>query len=188
MMVSGLVILWALLVVGFAALVAWRAASTRGLPISAVRGPALYGLLSGALALFGVLYGGTALAEAAASRSWPAVEGQITRAEVIEHRIAGRGISGRTYEPVVEYTYDVDGTPFTGSRLAFALTTRETLPAVAEAQIAPYQPGEAVTVYANPNAPQRSVLERRVDLQAWLALGGGLALMAGHLLAAGRRG
>lgn len=122
----------------------------------------------------GVLVGGGLVASSVSAivrwrqaRRWPHTEGRIT-----ESHIAGAGFDlVNTYAPAVQYTYVVDGIAFTGNRVHFAgMGSLTEAAATTEA----YAPGQAVTVYYDPEDPSQAVLEHDPPLFPYFAIPAGL--------------
>jgi len=96
---------------------------------------------------------------------WPSVSGVMLKSELFEHITKTKTASNRistfsSYEPLVEYRYDVGGKLLTGNRIAFGLTR---LPlAKAQEFVDKYPVGASVPVYYNP----KSVQESRLDVSA----------------------
>ncbi|MCI0580932.1 MAG: DUF3592 domain-containing protein [Chloroflexi bacterium] len=93
---------------------------------------------------------------AALLQSWPSTSGQILAAS-LEPETAPGG-RGTRYRPQIRYRYQVAGQTYEGSKIQFlegATTLRE-----AQARIAPYALGQAVTVFYNVNRPQAALLDR----------------------------
>ena len=94
-----------------------------------------------------------------ASPQWPSVQGEMLSTRAFAHNETGtdRGVSTHEWYTEVRYRYTVNGVTYNGDRLrAFGLHhfNKEQ----AETEIAPFQPGQPVTVYYDPNKPSASVL------------------------------
>jgi hypothetical protein len=92
------------------------------------------------------------------SQYWPSVEGVVTasttrEATKMKYRSALRG-----YAPLVKYDYAVDGVSYQGERLSWAEPFFLYEPDAAKFS-ADYPPGITVTVYYDPNKPERSVVD-----------------------------
>lgn len=121
---------------------------------------------------------------ARASGSWPAVDGEIVRSDIVEERsTSGPSPRSLTYRPVVRYRYRVDGTDHEGERVSLGEYATEDR-ADAEAVVATYPVGRKVSVYHAPEAPETAVLEPGSHGAPWLyAVLGGVFLLAGAFLA-----
>ena len=105
------------------------------------------------LGLGGVLVTGAGLYRAHAASSWPGAEGEIVRS---------RFTSGRTetsHRVEVEYTFEVEGRTYRGSRISYTLTRG---PGFTRGARSRYPAGTRVTVRYDPTDPTRSVLEVRI--------------------------
>lgn len=119
------------------------------------------------------------------SKSWPAVEGVISESTIsTETHLAKNQATKRpaaasettSHEPLVYYTFVVDGRTYSGRRISFVDETTASYSAAAE--LAARYPGQTtVTVYYDPKDPEISTLERRGGgVNFWLiACGLGLA-------------
>jgi hypothetical protein len=104
------------------------------------------------------------LREAAAGRRWPVTRGRIVRSEVEMKWLfasATRGAAVRTYQPLVEYQYTVNGREYHSRRrrLGATVTTGE---AIARAEAARFPAGAHVEVHYDPRKPGNAVLEMGV--------------------------
>lgn len=117
------------------------------------------------LGLIGV--GAKVTLDARASQTWPSSSGEVLHSKVesrqeTRSRRTPRGVRHpRTvtlHRPLVQYRYQVEGTPHIGTRISFydAASDRAEL---ARAVVARYPRGTAVTVFYDPLDPTRSVLE-----------------------------
>jgi len=94
--------------------------------------------------------------EAAASRSWPSVEGVISRVWIEE--APGRGAP--RYFTRINYSYTVNGRPYYSDRIDAANNTLYASRQEAEYVVARSHPaGARVPVYYNPAHPEKAVLE-----------------------------
>lgn len=115
----------------------------------------IFGLLGGGF----IIYAQLAKKKAEAAQSWPVVEGRVLLAEVKQHRYHDSR-SHRTrvsYEPVVNYSYAVEGCDYTGKKISFGATRYDSN--TAHNIIAPYTPGNGVNVHYDPAHPEKAVLE-----------------------------
>lgn len=92
---------------------------------------------------------------ARASRSWPTVKGQINRCDIYERKTRVRGVSRITYELDVEYSYEVDGKRYKGTRVQFFSCRYQS---EAEARKVADRIVSSPTVHYNPDEPEVCVL------------------------------
>ncbi len=93
------------------------------------------------------------------SHKWPGAPGVVLSAEVRED-VSVDGLAGSvSYWPRIAYEYTVAGVTYTGDLITFAdqPRTRE----FAEATVARYPPGLAVTVRYQPDSPRVALLDPR---------------------------
>jgi hypothetical protein len=115
-------------------------------------------------------WGWNILQDARASSSWPTAEGLVTNSEV-SHSSDAEG--GDTYSPEVTYTYTVRDSLYENNTIKFgenAYDSRRTADRIA----ASYPSGKTVTVYYDPENPDRSVLEPGVSAGSYIVLGIGV--------------
>jgi hypothetical protein len=129
-------------------------------PVFAAFSDFLNGWLLGTL-FFGLVFG-TFLSGALRglqSRLWPAASGTVVETFVRECERTSESSTSPTllYEPVVRYTYEVNGEKRESRQIAFlvVLGSKE----AAEKVIAKYPEGAKVTVYYHPKRPYLAVLE-----------------------------
>lgn len=93
------------------------------------------------------------------AKAWPTIAGTVTSSEIRVHQDydTDSHTTSTNYEPVVQYSYNVVGTPCQASRIAFGANQfdRNT----AQAKINRYPAGSTVTVHYDPNDPSKAVLE-----------------------------
>ena len=88
--------------------------------------------------------------EAEESEGWPSTTGRVVEAYLDEYQHKPHYRRSETrYHPVVRYTYVVDGVSYTGDRI----TVNDPGSSLR------YTEGDEVTVYYNPDRPERAVLE-----------------------------
>ncbi len=97
--------------------------------------------------------------KAAESVRWAQAGGRVLSAVIQEHVTHGEHGIHHYFEPVIEYEYNVVGTPYRGSRLAFGSSSGGRKRA--EETMARYAPGAPVIVYYDPQNPAEAVLERQ---------------------------
>jgi len=93
--------------------------------------------------------------------SWPVVNGAIMKSEIMEHASEDEdGLTTTTYEPVVEYTYQVMGQSHTSRRIAYGANRFDRR--TATRMVEQYPQGGTVKVHFDSNKPAESVLETAV--------------------------
>ena len=127
--------------------------------VSLVIGAAL--LLSGALQATRIL----------SSLSWPTATGTIAQSD-LKHGYMREGIL--KYKAHIVYHYDVDGTRYSGRRIAFSGAATHGWKAREVA--AAYRVGDTVTVHYHPSKPGQSVLITGVTWQGFSTLLVGVVL------------
>jgi len=116
------------------------------------------------------IWGWTILQNARASASWPTADGVVTNSGVSRSTDADGGDS---YSPEITYSYNVNNTNFVNSTIKFgenAYSNRRK----AEGIAAGYPIGKNVTVYYDPEKPDRSVLEPGVTAGSYIVIGIGV--------------
>jgi hypothetical protein len=114
---------------------------------------------------------------------WPRAPGRITHSEIRSSRSSSRDKQGFTvettlYEPIVTFTYTVDGQVLSGDRVA-----REVTPSSSKPDISRWPPAQDVLVLYDPNDPNTAYLETRVSTGAViLAIMGGVFAFVGILV------
>ncbi len=102
--------------------------------------------------------------KAKAAESWPTVNGTIVSARLDEvrhtDRRQGRTYTRVSYNPMVEYSYEVAGNTHKGSRI-FPGSTMSYDQGTARNIINRYQPNTTVNVHYDPADPKTSVLETK---------------------------
>jgi hypothetical protein len=101
---------------------------------------------------------------ARASKMWPSTEGIIVESGVASYRLT-RKSSQLSYRCYVEYRYAVGGQEFTDDRLYFGDGEFFDTEQEARAVLGALRPGDAVTVYYDPDNPSNAVLRRTYSLQ-----------------------
>lgn len=95
-----------------------------------------------------------------AARAWPTTLGILRRAELdFQFNRTGDADASGTWVPIIEYDYEVNGTLYTGTKIAPAGDASVSIKSVMEARIAPYTVGDSVEVRYNPRNPQQACLE-----------------------------
>jgi hypothetical protein len=116
--------------------------------------PGIFALVGAAMIFSGIR------AKRAAERAatWPSIAGTVTSAEIVTHRHhnSKSHTTTYTYEPKVEYSYTVLGTPYTGKRLAYGPNSYAKNKA--DELLARYPQGQSVSVFYNTEDPAESVL------------------------------
>ncbi len=81
--------------------------------------------------------------------------------------------------PDVRYTYQIDGKPFTGNRIAFGQKEIMSNSDAAQRVVREYPEAKSVDVYFDPNDPETSVLEPGIIPGSYQEPGFGLFFMLG---------
>jgi hypothetical protein len=112
----------------------------------------------------GLGFGGLrARRKAKAASSWPTVSGTILSTEVVTHRSSGGAKHGTrvSYEPVVKYSYSVDGKEFKDGRIGFVDVSGGK--GAAEKRIAAFASRTDLVVHYNPKDPKEAVLDPKAS-------------------------
>ena len=123
-----------------------------------ILGSGICALFLGLRALWGML---AALSQAIgvrlAARRWPAAPGIIIGAEV---RVTPRSGEEPFYDAVVRYAYTVQGQEYEGAQddLTYVSNAQDAALAI----VARYPVGASVSVYYDPQAPQRALIDRSI--------------------------
>ncbi|MGQ1908686.1 DUF3592 domain-containing protein [Marinifilum sp. RC60d5] len=96
----------------------------------------------------------TIIDEAKASEKWPAVQGEVTHSKVNSKKSDGKTM----YSADIEYSYEVEGVNYTGSRISSVESSTSSYSEV-EKDLNKYRVGEVVSVYYNPKIQSISMLE-----------------------------
>ena len=120
------------------------------------------GLIVGFVLLFiGVIFlviGLVAAKRAKTAQSWPVIPGSVLNSTVVEHESTdSEGSSSVSYEPKVEYQYNVMGQTYNAKRIAFGANRFDYRKAAEIA--ARYPVGTQVNVHYNPDKVQDATLE-----------------------------
>lgn len=91
------------------------------------------------------------------SHRWPAVSGTIIGAEI---RVTPDSDQRSFYEAVVRYAYTVQGWRYEASQADMTLVSSSR--DLAQAVIARYPVGSSVSVYYDPQEPQRALIDRSI--------------------------
>jgi hypothetical protein len=126
------------------------------------------------------LGGFSAVRKARKRAAWPTVAGSILSTDVVEHR---RSVSGKhgsrksvSYEPIIKYSYSVDGKNYSGKRIAAASENMISKRA-AEKRIGKFSSGTEILIHYDPKDPKQAVLDTRAVNLAML-FGIGAAMIA----------
>lgn len=102
---------------------------------------------------------------------WPTTAGTVLSSEARSRRVLAPGRGNQTmvvWSPLVEYSYRVGARDYHGARVAFGAAVAGGQES-ADATVARYPAGSAVTVHYDPGNPSFAVLETRVAF-AWPSL------------------
>jgi hypothetical protein len=123
-----------------------------------------------------LILGVVAAKRAKAAQSWPVIPGTVVNSTVVEHASTdSEGDTSVTYEPLVEYRYNVMGQVYTAKRVAFG-ANRFNYNKAAEIA-ARYPAGAQVNVHYNPDKVKDATLETSVS-------GGKLFIIIGAVMGA----
>lgn len=103
------------------------------------------------------------------ARKWPTVRGTVDESRVSMHTSYDEGRRSTTYGADILYHYEVDGSPYSGTRLSFS-DYRSSNRRRAEQIVGRYSPGSVVQVYYSPDDPSESLLEPGVKPMFFLFL------------------
>ncbi|MET1078642.1 MAG: DUF3592 domain-containing protein [Pseudomonas sp.] len=123
-------------------------------------------LLKAGACVFFALVGWNQYMEYRAAKNWPSVNGTINGIRVESHTNTRSNDNGlrRTetrYEVKARYQYEVKGMHYTGHRISLNSSTHSySSRSSAESTLAQYPVGKVVTVYYNPEQPDKSLLQR----------------------------
>jgi hypothetical protein len=127
------------------------------------------------------------LAETRAAMRWPTVAGTVLSSRAESRRElthTGGGTTATVWSPLVEYSYRVGARSYHGARIAFGPEVAAGRD-LAEAVVARYPAGAAVTVHYDPTNPAHATLETNLA-HRWVALVIPLAFFAIALFFSGR--
>ena len=113
------------------------------------------------------IWGWNILQNARASASWPTADGIVTRSEVTFSTDAEGGDS---YQPKVTYKYEANNLSYENDTIKFGENSYGSN-RKADEIAGNYPVGKNVTVYYDPERPERSVLEPGVTGGSYLVLG-----------------
>lgn len=147
--------------------------------------PVMLLVVGGAFAVFGLPLVWLSLSTFAKDRGiakWPRAEGKILSSRITSSTSTSRDKDGysrqyTTYTPEVAYFYSVDGTEYEGSTVARVDVSTSNRAAIA-AWVDRYPPGQAVSVFYDPQDPTTAYLEVRRSIGAAILLGLGAVLTA----------
>ena len=125
-------------------------------------------------------WGWNILQDARASASWPTAEGVVTRSEVTRSTDSDGGDS---YSPEITYTYTVNNEQLANKTIKFgenSYSSRKKAEGIANS----YPVGKNVTVYYDPQQPEKSVLEPGVSAGSYIVIGIGVFFILITLVAA----
>jgi flagellar basal body-associated protein FliL len=92
------------------------------------------------------------------AESWSTIAGQVTSSTMTEHRQRDSdGDSHVNYQPVVQYTYQVNGLTYNGGKISFGANSFDYN--TAQSKVGKYPVGAQVVVHYNPINPGEAVLE-----------------------------
>ena len=134
--------------------------------------------ITGGVGLIFLVVGIVLVRKLQASRTWPHMGGTVTKTEIVQRteQNTSNNMSTTTYEPRVEYEFQVDGRTFTGSRIGFASVSYGS-PKRAQRVLDRFPTGGMVEVMYDPAEPANAVLECKNPV-AWVMLIVGIVVLA----------
>lgn len=93
-----------------------------------------------------------------AAESWPTASGVVEKSELsVRHDTDSDGTSSTTYAAHVVYSYKVDGLSYSNDAIGFGSSSGGRKKA--QKKLEEYPAGKSVTVYYDPEKPEKAVLE-----------------------------
>jgi len=130
-------------------------------------------------ALLGVVLTGTqgwALLRVWFTRDWKETEGVILSSRLARDSYAGD--QHLFWSPVVTYTYEVNGTPYTSKRISLTGSgVKNSAGGAARQAIHEFAVGKRVLVWYDPDNPSRAALYRDAGVTTWVLFGVGAFLL-----------
>ncbi|MBN1874431.1 MAG: DUF3592 domain-containing protein [Anaerolineae bacterium] len=156
-------------------------------------------IFGAAIFLLGIAYITLGLrwrAQTVISRKWATIPGHILASYVSkkDYPPAPEEVEKSTtvyYEPAVEYSYEVEETPYKGNRFNLFFFPRNYGREKSEKVVAHYPEGSEVTVHYNPDFPKQSVIDTKappikrypmIIVGIWFAVLGALTAALGIVL------
>ena len=134
-----------------------------------------------AAGIFMLARGGYEIKGAHGTGNWPSTTGKITSSSVRKETRRESNKTSTVYYPSVQYRYQIDGRPYTSSRIAFGNASggrKSFAQDVAEK----YPSGQKVTVYYDPDDPQYAILETGFTWNSIFIFLGGIVFFAAGIL------
>ncbi|MFK7805087.1 MAG: DUF3592 domain-containing protein [Anaerolineae bacterium] len=128
------------------------------------------------IAAFMLSVGGFRAYEAYSSQAWPTAEGLVLVSRV---ETLGDSAGSRAYRSRIRYVYEAGLGTFEGDRIGPDPSEKLELRSEAEAELTPYPKDAIISVYYNPNRPQRSMLEPAFEPSKLINPGIGLLVLIG---------
>jgi hypothetical protein len=119
----------------------------------------IIGFIFGLLGVIFLVIGLVNRKKAQTAKGWPTTQGTIVSTEIREHSDIDTedGSTTINYEPVVQYSYNVMGVSYTGTKIGYGANRFDR--GTAQKKLDRYQAGTMVTVHHNPDDPRNAVLE-----------------------------
>ncbi len=133
------------------------------------RGTRLFCSLFIVIGLVALAAGGWMFVKTLRANQWPVTDGVILTAEMKAHS----GENGDTYSPEVTYRYQVNGSSYTGEKIAIGQMSSST--GYAQGVLNRYPVGQKVSVHYSPGDPSAAVLETGIHGGVWICFGVGTA-------------
>ncbi|MDR0232143.1 MAG: DUF3592 domain-containing protein [Dysgonamonadaceae bacterium] len=102
---------------------------------------------------------------------------EITKGEIISSKIQESLDFGAGYRAVIRYKYTIEEKEYLSNRIFYGDSIQKNSPKSAKTLVNKYINGEKVTVYYNPQYPNKSVLETGVHAVIYRALIAGILLL-----------
>ncbi len=110
--------------------------------------------------------------KAAASQNWPSVGGRVISTDIAIQSDDDEDSSRLSYLPRINYEYEVAGLNYQAHRFSFGSEPSFPSRGKAETFLAPYQSGNQVRVFYNPDNPEETVLVQKMrSMTAGLIVG-----------------
>jgi hypothetical protein len=134
----------------------------------------IVGVLPGSLL---TLTHGTALLRAWSARGWERTEGVVLTSSLVRDPYAAdRHVF---WAPVVTYSYEVDGTAYTGKRISLTGSgVKNSAGGAARQAVHELAAGRRVPVWYDPADPARAALYRHAGVASWVLFGMGVCFLA----------
>lgn len=115
------------------------------------------GLIS-ALGITALVIGMQEIIDATSSRDWPEASGTVIHSKIENTETTSTGKRNReySYQADIKYKYFVNGKTYVGDRISWGEVSNKD---IAQRRVDNYPVGREITVYYDPEIPEKSVLE-----------------------------